>query len=65
MGIATDVIDVPPAANGLMHDRAEAANLDYPLTLDSARIRAELGYAETIDEGEALRRTIAWELSQN
>jgi nucleoside-diphosphate-sugar epimerase len=48
-----------------MFERAEASNMDYPLTLDSTRIRAELGYAETISEREALERTIAWELSQN
>ena len=65
MGIDSPVIDAPPAANGTMADRAEASNLAYPLTLDSTRIRAELGYAETIGEREALQRTIAWELSQN
>jgi len=29
--------------------------------MDSSRIRAELGYRESIDPGEALRRTVAWE----
>jgi nucleoside-diphosphate-sugar epimerase len=28
---------------------------------DSTRIRGELGYAETVDRGEALARSIAWE----
>jgi nucleoside-diphosphate-sugar epimerase len=32
---------------------------DY--VVDSTRIRQELGYAEIVDEDEALRRTIAWE----
>ena len=35
--------------------------LRYPLTLDSTRIRAELGYAAIVPEIEALRRTIDWE----
>jgi len=65
MGISMDVIELPPDAHGLMFERAEASNLDYPLTLDSTRIRAELGYAETVDERTALQSTIAWELSQN
>ena len=64
MGVATEIVEVPPEAHGIMAERAEAANLDYPLTLDSTRIRAELGFAETIDERTALERTIAWELSQ-
>ena len=32
------------------------------LELDTARIRRELGYDETVDEAEGLRRTIEWEL---
>jgi nucleoside-diphosphate-sugar epimerase len=32
------------------------------LELDTARIRRELGYDETHDEAEGLRRTIEWEL---
>jgi hypothetical protein len=46
-----------------MADRAEASDLRYLLTLDSRRIRAELGYAEIVPETEALQRTIAWEQS--
>ncbi|MEO8683848.1 MAG: NAD-dependent epimerase/dehydratase family protein [Devosia sp.] len=65
MGVAAEIVEVLPEARGIMAERAEAANLDYPLTLDSTRIRAELGFAETIDERTALERTIAWELSQN
>src|SRR5690606_17068332 len=65
MGVTAEVIAVPPAENGIMADRASASKLAYPLTLDSARIRAELGFVETISEREALERTIAWELAQN
>jgi nucleoside-diphosphate-sugar epimerase len=36
-------------------------NTDQDLAMDSSRIRAELGYRESIDPGEALRRTVAWE----
>jgi nucleoside-diphosphate-sugar epimerase len=61
MGIAAEIITVPPTANGVMAERAEASNLAYPLTLDSTRIRAELGFAEIVPEREALQRTIAWE----
>jgi nucleoside-diphosphate-sugar epimerase len=31
------------------------------MVLDTARIRAELGYAERASRGDALRRTVAWE----
>ncbi len=33
----------------------------HDLAVDTSRIRAELGYAESIPPDEALRRTIAWE----
>ncbi|HEX8695079.1 MAG TPA: NAD-dependent epimerase/dehydratase family protein [Longimicrobium sp.] len=33
----------------------------HHLATDSSRIRAELGWAEAVPRGEALRRTIAWE----
>jgi len=32
-----------------------------PLSLDTTRIRAELGYREGIPQDEALRRTVEWE----
>jgi nucleoside-diphosphate-sugar epimerase len=32
------------------------------LEVDSSRIRSELGFCETVDEAEGLRRTIEWEL---
>lgn len=57
------IIEVGPGANGVMADRAEASDLRYPLTLDSTRIRAELGYAEIVPEADALARTIRWEQS--
>ncbi|MGV8953050.1 MAG: NAD-dependent epimerase/dehydratase family protein [Cypionkella sp.] len=65
MGMGADIVEVGPEAKGLLVERAEAANLDYPLTLDSSRIRAELGFAEILEERTALERTIAWELSHN
>jgi nucleoside-diphosphate-sugar epimerase len=36
-------------------------NTDQDLTVDSARIRAELGYREVADPDTALQRTVAWE----
>jgi nucleoside-diphosphate-sugar epimerase len=56
-----EIVEVGPEAAGIMADRAEASDLRYPLTLDSTRIRTELGYAEIVPETDALRRTIAWE----
>jgi nucleoside-diphosphate-sugar epimerase len=34
---------------------------EHDLAVDTTRLRAELGYQETISRPEALRRTIAWE----
>jgi nucleoside-diphosphate-sugar epimerase len=47
-------------------DRAPAearipGNLDQHWIVDSTRIREELGYQESVDRREAIRRTIAWE----
>ena len=56
-----EIVEVGTEAGGIMADRAEASDLRYPLTLDSTRIRAELGYTEIVPETDALRRTIAWE----
>lgn len=64
-GITTAIVTVPPEQRGVMAERADAMNLAYPLTLDSTKIRAELGYVETLSERQALERTIAWETSQN
>lgn len=58
-----EIVEVGPDANGIMADRAEASDLRYPLTLDSARIRAELGYAEIVPEADALAETVRWEQS--
>ncbi len=54
-----EVETVPAEQKGLMWERAEASDLRYPLTLDTSRIRQELGFAEPIPEIEALRATIA------
>lgn len=59
-----EVETVPPADHGLQWERAEASDLRYPLTLDTTRIRDELGFAEIVPEREALLKTIAWEQSQ-
>ncbi|WP_417310484.1 NAD-dependent epimerase/dehydratase family protein [Devosia sp.] len=56
-----EVETVPPTEKGLLFERAEATDLSYPLTLDTTRIRAELGYAEPTPEREALLATIAAE----
>ncbi len=47
-------------------DRAPAhlvspANLEQHWAADTSRIRAELGYGETVTDTEAIRRTIEWE----
>jgi nucleoside-diphosphate-sugar epimerase len=36
-------------------------NTDQDLTMDSSRIRAELGYREVVEPGVALRQAIVWE----
>ena len=64
MGLDSDIVLVDAEAGGALAERAESSDLSYPLTLDSARIRAELGYSEIVPEEQALRRTIDWELSQ-
>ena len=61
MGKTIAIEIVPPEARGLLCERAEASDLAYPLTLDTTRIRAELGYAEPTPEDDALLATIAAE----
>lgn len=61
MGLKATVELVPPGAKGLQWERAEASDLRYPLTLDTSRIREELGFAEIVPEDEALAETIAYE----
>jgi nucleoside-diphosphate-sugar epimerase len=65
MGIDSEIVLVDADAGGVLAERADSSDLSYPLTLDSARIRAELGYSEIVPEEQALRRTIEWELSQD
>jgi len=64
MGHDSEIELVEPESNGILSDRANSSNLAYPLTLDSTRIRQELGYSEVIPEEQALRRTIDWELGE-
>jgi len=54
-----EVETVPAAEKGLLFERAEASDLRYPLTLDTSRIREELGFAELVPEREALLATVA------
>ncbi|NGP17048.1 NAD-dependent epimerase/dehydratase family protein [Devosia aurantiaca] len=59
MGISIDIETVPASERGLLWERAEASDLRYPLTLDTSRIRAELGFSEPTSEDAALHKTIA------
>ena len=54
LGKSIEIDIVPPAEKGLLFERAEATDLRYPLTLDTSRIRTELGFVETLSEDEAL-----------
>ena len=56
-----EVETVPAAEKALLFDRAEATDLRYPLTLDTTRIREELGFTEVVSERDALLATIAYE----
>ena len=59
MNVPVEVETVPAAEQGLLFERAEASDLRYPLTLDTTRIREELGFVEVVPEREALLATIA------
>ena len=59
MGREMRVKIVPAADKGLLWERAEAMDLRYPLTLDTSRIRQELGFAEPTPEAVALANTVA------
>jgi nucleoside-diphosphate-sugar epimerase len=61
LGTSIEIEIVPPGDKGLLWERAEASDLRYPLTLDTSRIRQELGFAEPISERDALLATIAAE----
>lgn len=56
-----EVETVPAADKALLHERAEATDLRYPLTLDTTRIRRELGFTEPTELRDALLATIAYE----
>ena len=53
-----DVVVVPD--EGLPEALRSPLRFSSDLALSTARIRAELGYAETVRPDDALRRTIAW-----
>jgi len=56
--------EVVAVSSELLPDSARTGNdLDFRqnYTVDSSRIRRELGYAEIVPEDKALQRTIAWE----
>jgi len=56
-----EVETVPAAEKALLFERAEATDLRYPLTLDTTRIRTELGFVEPTSERDALLATIEYE----
>lgn len=56
-----EVETVPAAEKALLHQRAEATDLTYPLTLDTTRIRNELGFTEPTELRDALLATVAYE----
>jgi nucleoside-diphosphate-sugar epimerase len=59
-------VTAAPAGEGIWADRAEAMDLRYPLTLDTSRIRTELGFAEIVDETAALEKTLhSYTISQD
>lgn len=64
MNTRIEVETVPATEQALLFERAEASDLRYPLTLDTTRIRDELGFAEVVPEREALLATIAYEAAQ-
>ena len=58
-----EVVQLP----GIVLSESADASLvtDQDLVVDSARIREDLGYAETLPRDEALRWTVAWERANN
>jgi nucleoside-diphosphate-sugar epimerase len=52
---------VVPVRPELLPSPAQLNTHGQDVTLDSGRIREELGYKEPIDMAEALRRTVAWD----
>ena len=45
------------------HLRDDDMDFAQDLVVDSTRIREELGYRETVEPGEAIERTVEWELA--
>jgi len=60
-----EVLEVPAEKRGLQAERADAADLRYPMTLDTTRIRRELGFREIVDFRDALLATIADERARS
>jgi nucleoside-diphosphate-sugar epimerase len=65
MNTPIEIETVPAGQNALLHERANATDLRYPLTLDTSRIRRDLGYVEPTAERDALLATIAYESQQS
>jgi nucleoside-diphosphate-sugar epimerase len=61
MNTPIEVETVPAAEKALLHERADATDLSYPLTLDTTRIRRELGFTEPTPERDALLATVRYE----
>ena len=61
LNIPLEIETVPATDRALLHERADATDLRYPLTLDTTRIRRELGFTEPTPERDALLATIAYE----
>ena len=53
-----EIIALPPEA---LPQRFERLNWSQDWTVDTSRIRQELGYLEIVDDEEGLRRTIEWQ----
>lgn len=64
MNTPIEIETVPADQNALLHERANSSDLSYPLTLDTSRIRRELGFTEPTAERDALLATIAYEAQQ-
>jgi len=52
------VVELP---QGALPGPWSAYRMEQHVLTDSTRIRGELGYRETVDRGEAMRRSVAWE----
>lgn len=64
LNIPLEIETVPAAEKALLHERADAGDLRYALTLDTTRIRRELDFTEPTAERDALLATIAYETGQ-